>query len=695
MKDLFAKLVLGFAGLILFAVFFLIGASLTHSMPSILLVTTGINRWEYQPREQTVLYYSDGQEMSRIGYKRVYSEDYPEFLKEAVVAVEDRRFYQHSGLDARGIGRAIWKNIRAGDKVEGGSTITQQLARTLFLSQEKTYSRKVKEVFIAVSLEEKYGKEAILNMYLNEIYMGRGCAGMASASWSYFNKDIFSLNKAEICMLVGMIQAPEYYSPDRNFEELKKRQETVVDILVSQGLISADQGETIKQQPLYIEEFKTEQKRHPYFMAYVTQQLQEMLGTARLYQGGFKIYTSLDRRMQEAAEKTVIKHVRSIEYRGISASDIALVSVDPYTGGIKALVGGVDYERNQVNMAVAPRQPGSAIKPLYYAAAINEGIIELDTVVNNKPRDFGGYCPQNYAPAPEKVTAREALVNSYNVASVEILNRLGIEKACNYLERLGISPIDKEDKNLALALGGMSKGVSLLQMTAAFAVFPNRGEYHPYYVVERIEDYTGKMIYKNKVRSERVISSNTALLMDDVLKDVVRYGTGKNAAIAIRSGGKTGTTSASRDLWYVGYIQELVTAVWVGNSDGSEVKGYGGFGGTVSAPIWRDYMNILYYGWVLKERPVLQVPEDGRINQQPAENGETSPEDQPDNKQEEATEEQELPPDEEPVESEEEEDIKPPTSTVDEAQSEGLEEPEKEKNTGASIPKEEDKAKAE
>lgn len=610
-------------GLVLFALFFVLGASLTQTMPKFLLVATGINQWEYQPREQSVLYYSDGQEMTRLGYKRIYSENFPDFMKQAVVAVEDRRFYEHNGLDTRGIGRAIWNNLRAGSRVEGGSTITQQLARTLFLNQEKTYTRKVKEVFIAVAIEEKYGKDAILNMYLNEIYMGRGCSGIPCAARYYFGKDVWQLNKAEMTMLAGIIQAPEAYAPERNFEGLKARQDTVINVLVNQGILDAGEAPTIKEQPLYIKPFTLDSSRHPYLAGYISAGLENMLGSKSLYQAGLKIYTSIDSRMQNAAEKTVQNHARSLANRGINARDIALVSIEPSTGGIKAMVGGVDFSRNQLNMAVLPRQPGSAIKPLYYAAAMDKGIITPESIVNNKPRDFGNYTPKNMGWAPEKANVRTALVKSYNVASVEVLNQLGVNEGYSYLQRWGITTLQEEDKNLASALGGMNKGISPLQMAAAFAAFPEQGKYREYYCIDRIEDAKGRVIYTNRSNSWQVISRYTAEQTDDILKDVVRNGTGTGAAIAISSGGKTGTTSDSRDLWYVGYTRELSTAIWAGNSDGKVVTGYSTYGGSVSAPIWRDFMNTLYYSGVFYEKP---APVEEPVEEETPEDEEITPE---------------------------------------------------------------------
>jgi len=600
--------------LIVFICCFYIGVTMTQTTPKIAEFFTGISSWEYQVQGQTVVYYADGKEMGRLGYQRQYSEDFPDFLKEAVVAVEDRRFYQHAGFDAKSIGRAIYNDLKAGSKAEGGSTITQQLARTLFLTQEKSFIRKIKELFIAVSIENKYTKEAILNMYLNEIYMGRGCSGIACAANSYFGKNVSQLNKAEMTMLAGIIQSPEYYSPDRNMEGLKERQQTVIDVLVEQDLLTVAQGQEIMKQKLNIKAVQSNPTQHPYYMAYLSSVLEDMVGAQKLYGGGLKIYTTIDSQMQEAAETSVANNARSFASRGISAKDIALVSVDPATGGIKAMVGGVDFKRNQLNMAVLSRQPGSAIKPLYYAAAINERIMKADTVINNKKRDFNGYSPDNYAASPEKVTLKDALVHSYNVASVEVMNKLGVEKAVKYLTDYGIA-VDKQDHNLALALGGMTHGISPLQMASAYSMFPAQGKQEGTFTVIKIVDAKKNVLYQDRTGSKRVISATTAAAMDNILKAVVTQGTGTNARVAVSSGGKTGTTEgqagvkSTKDLWYVGYTSELVTAVWVGNSDSSEVKGFGTYGGAVAGPVWRDYMNQLINKAALKEIPVNNADE--------------------------------------------------------------------------------------
>jgi len=602
------KIGLTLGGIILFALCFLVGVSLSQAAPQVSKFFTGISSWEYQVQGQTVVYYSDGTEMGRIGYKRQYSEDFPQFLKQAVVAVEDRRFYEHSGFDAKSIGRAIYNDIKAGSRAEGGSTITQQLARTIFLTNEKSFIRKIKELFIAISIEDKYTKDAILNMYLNEIYIGRGCSGLPIAANTYFGKNVNQLNKAEITMLVGMIQSPEYYNPEKNIAGLKERQQTVVEVLVDQEIITDAEGKTILAQKVTFKPYQPYSTEHPYYMNYLSNQLENVVGAQKLYGGGLKIYTTIDPVMQKSAEQAVTSNAASLKARGITAQDMALISVDPSTGGIKAMVGGVDFSNNQINMAVMPRQPGSSIKPLYYAAAINEGIIKADTQLNNQKRDFNGYSPDNYENSPSKVTVKQALVYSHNVASVEVLNKLGVEKAIKYMTDYGITSIDKGDHNLALGLGGMTRGISPLQMASAYTIFPAQGRHEDNFTIVKIVDAGKKTIYEDRSSSKRVISSTTALVMDNILKAVVSEGTGTNARIGISSGGKTGTTEGksgnktSQDLWYIGYTSELVTAVWAGNSDNSEIKGFGTYGGTVCGPVWRNYMNKLISQGVLTEK---------------------------------------------------------------------------------------------
>jgi len=597
-----------------FVLFVILGIGLGYVLPDIIAWGTGLNKWDYQPSEPGVIYYADGQEMNHIGYSRIYSENFPVFLKQAVIAIEDHRFYSHKGVDLTAILRAAWRDMITGTRAEGASTITQQLSRTLFLDQEKSFSRKIKEALIALALESKFNKDQILNMYLNEIYMGRGCAGMETAAQTYFGKNINNLNEAQLCLLVAMIRAPEYYSPDNNFTELKKRRDMVADILVNQKVISSFKAAMIKKQTINILKGKEpEGYKHPYFTAYVLEQLKNELGESIIYKPGLQVYTTLDKSMQEVAESIVNKHAQSTLLKNISAKDIALVSVGTSDGQIKAMVGGVDYSRNQVNMAIKSRQPGSALKPLYYAAALNEGIISIHSRINNKSRDFGNYKPKNYKPAPEYVNIDEALIYSYNVASVEVLNALGVNRACEYLEKLDFTLLP-DDRNLALALGGMSQGVSPLKMATAYTIFADKGKYKKHYCITKVLDNNDKTLYRNQVNKEQIICIDCALEMDSILKNAVQKGTASNAAIAISSGGKTGTTSDSRDLWYVGYTDDLSTAIWAGNSDGSSGQGLNLYGGSVAAPIWHDYMAELYYSNKLDKKPIDEEKNKGDIS---------------------------------------------------------------------------------
>lgn len=640
MRKFISRLGVVFLGLVLFIFFFLIGASLTDTTPRLVLNASGLDKWEYQARRQSTFFYADGQPMTAIGYKRVYSSDFPEFLKAAAVAVEDRRFYEHNGLDTKSIGRAIWINLREGTRAQGASTITQQLARTLFLNQDKTYSRKIKEVLIATALEEKFSKQEILSMYLNEVYMGRGCSGLASAAQAYFSRDIGKLSAAELCMLVGLIQAPEFYNPDTNWEGLKTRQEVVINVLAEQGILSVEEADRLKEEPLPVVEHSVQPPPHPYLVSYLIWKMEEMVGKERLYQGGLNIYTTIDRAMQTAAENALAQGIVNLNRRGVTARDGALVSLDSSNGAVRAMVGGVDFARNQLNMAVLPRQPGSAVKPLYYAAAINEGLLKADTKVNNRPRDFNGYRPTNgNSSAPGEATVHDALVQSYNVASVEVLNRLGLDKACQYLRSFGVTTLQEDDRHLALGLGGMSKGISPLELAAAYAAFPAEGTTHGHFTIERVLDQNNAELYRWKSSSRRVIKAGSARTVNSILRDVVRYGTGTRASLPIPSSGKTGTTTDSRDLWFVGYTSDLATAVWVGNSDSQPVTGTGVSGGAAAAPIWRQYMRTLFYQGRLESKPV-RVPAVDPAPAPPAEPEPPSP-DLPGDLPEEETEENE------------------------------------------------------
>ncbi|MGE5450054.1 MAG: transglycosylase domain-containing protein, partial [Methanomassiliicoccales archaeon] len=416
------------AGLI-FAGFFILGAGMQVGLSQYLL-HGGLKQYSYQPPAQTALYTADNETLMQFGYERLQLDSYPELLKKSVIAVEDRRFYTHGGIDPQGMLRALWVDIRMGKKAQGASTITQQLARTLFLTNEKTVMRKTKEIVIATALEKKYSKDEIVTMYLNEIYMGRGVSGVGAAAKKYLDKDVETLNLSETSYLIAMIASPERYSPDHDFAALKRRQETVLTVLLKDNLITEDQAAAARNASVYLKKQDDQEvnlypgsgsltihftrdvgrkMRHPYYTLYVLNYLKSEYGEEAVYRGGLKVYTTVNSQMQDAAEEAIEKE----PWKAVAkARDAALVSVEPGTGAVRALVGGVDFNTNQINMAITPRQPGSAIKPLIYASAIDRNLIDDNTVLNNLPRDFGGgYTPRNDNKSfPEQVTARIALV---------------------------------------------------------------------------------------------------------------------------------------------------------------------------------------------------------------------------------------------------------------------------------------------
>lgn len=574
-----------------FALCFVAGAGLRGALAGAMRMD--LDQFAYRPASETTLYSADGEVLLQYGYRREYRADFPPLLKQTVVAMEDQRFYQHPGIDPRGILRALYVDVRLGYKAQGGSTITQQLARTLFLNNRKSILRKTEEMLIAAVLEQRFTKDEILNMYLNEVYMGRGVCGMGAAARCYFGKTPEELSPAEISYLVAMIPAPERLSPDHDAVALKKRQATVLRVMDENGLITFREADRALQQELAVRPPRARTMRHPYFTVAVLQQLKEQYGEEMVSRGGLQVYTTLHAGMQALAERTLATHVDRMAKEGIAAHDAALVSVEPATGAVRALAGGVDFSRNQVNMALVPRQPGSAIKPLIYAAAIDQQLIDDDTLLDNRERDFNGYRPRNGGSAPSRVTVRQALAHSYNVAAVSVLEGLGVERAADYLQRFGVSTLTPEDASLAMALGGLHRGISPVEMASAYAVFAADGRWHQPYFVERIESGDGALLYRHRDRSRQVVRKDTAAQVTSMLADVLRYGTGRAARISGQAAGKTGTTTSSRDLWFVGYTPELSTAVWVGNSDNRPITGGAASGGVRAAPVWRDYMSAL------------------------------------------------------------------------------------------------------
>ena len=518
----------------------------------------------------------------------------PKELQNAFVAVEDNRFYEHSGVDPRGIIRALYANIRGRGVSEGGSTITQQLAKNAYLTQERTLARKVQEVFLALQLERQYTKQEILEMYLNQIYFGQGAYGVQAAAQTYFGKDVEDLTLNECAMLAGIPKSPNYYSPANNLQAAQERKAVVLDQMEKYNYINSSTAEKTKKEQLNI--VKPVQKKETnvasYFIDYVTQSLIDKYGADAVYKEGLKIYTTIDMDMQKAAEEAVKKlPATKTDGNGVQQPQAAIVAIDPHNGYVKAMVGGRGNDQfNRATMAV--RQPGSAFKPFVFAAAL-ENKFTPGTVINDATINIDGWKPQNDSGHfSGKVTMRDVARFSINVPTVKIAQKLGIDKPIYYAQEMGISTFVLEgpqnDRQLATALGGMTKGVTPLEITSAYGTFANKGVHVSPVVVIKVLDRNGKVLEQNEPKQRSVISETSASELTDMLEGVIKKGTGTRANIGRPAAGKTCTTSNYHDAWFVGYTPELVAGVWVGNDDNSSTNGI--MGGQLPAEIWKAFM---------------------------------------------------------------------------------------------------------
>ena len=517
----------------------------------------------------------------------------PKNLQNAFIAVEDNRFYDHIGIDPRGIVRAIWANIRGRTVTEGGSTITQQLAKNAYLTQDRTLKRKVQEVFLALQLERQYTKQEILELYMNQIYFGQGAYGVQAAARTYFGKDAKDLTLNECAMLAGIPKSPNYYSPVNNMDAATERKAVVLDQMVKYGYISDSEAAAAKKEPLHIAKNTNDGgKSASYFVDYVLQQLAEKYGDDAIYKDGLKIYTTIDMDMQAAAE-TAMKNLPTYftDANGIVQPQGALVAIDPHTGYIKAMVGGRGTDQfNRATQAV--RQPGSAFKPFVFAAAL-ENKYTPESIIEDKPLKVGSWEPQNYSRNfSGKVRLRDVVRWSLNVPTVRIAQDIGIDKAIFYAQEMGISTFVLDgatnDRNLATALGGMTRGVTPLELTSAYGTFANRGIHVNPVAILRVVSRTGKVLEEAERKEKSVMSADNAAALTAMLEDVIRRGTGTRANIGRPAAGKTGTTSDYHDAWFVGYTPDLVAGVWIGNDSVSDLHGMSG--GMTPAVIWQAFM---------------------------------------------------------------------------------------------------------
>ena len=699
---------------------------------------------DYQPSTITQIYSDKDEKIAEFYIEKriiVSLENIPLALKQATLAVEDSNFYYHFGIDPKAIFRAFITNLKAGYVVEGGSTITQQLTKTMFLSRERTLPRKIKEAILAVRLELVFSKDEILELYLNQIYYGHGTYGVEAAARTYFGKSVKELTIAECAMIASLPKAPNNYSPYRNPKKARKRRNHVIRRMADVSFITTEQAKTSLQEDFHLGEVQEMLNKAPYFVEHVRRILENKFGSSKLYRAGLKVYTTLNMEMQESAQRAIKENLRNADkrygYRGslgtvdlsrgeiavqnamlkqnnfsegqgieigstingtvmsvgetqawvilgaedgyldiknmnwarkpnpnvdgrwakikrpneaIAAGDMiqvkvlgrnqdgsgwslaleqepeveaALVSLDPLTGHVKSMIGGYDFYKSQFNRAVqAIRQPGSAFKPIIYAAAINEGfapssiIIDSPIIFKEKEDAFDKWKPVNFEEKFYGPTSlREALAHSRNVVTVKLMQKIGIKSSIRLARSLGIS--SNLEENLSIALG--SSGMTLYELTSAYSAFANMGTLIKPAAIRSIKSRSGEVLFSAVPEITQPITPGTAHIITSLMKSVIQNGTAtKVRALKRPVAGKTGTTNNYVDAWFMGYTPELVTGVWVGK-DKDEPLGRNETGSRVAIPIWLQFMQE-----ALANQPKINfsVPKDIQFLKVQSESGE-------------------------------------------------------------------------
>ncbi|MBW4561222.1 MAG: penicillin-binding protein [Mojavia pulchra JT2-VF2] len=513
-------------------------------------------------------------------------------LKRAVLASEDSHFYTHHGINPTGVGRAVVVNLVAGGVKEGGSTVTMQLVKNLFLSRKRAFTRKLAEGVLAIRLEQILTKDQILEMYLNQVYWGHNNYGVQTAARSYFNKSSEFLTLGESAMMAGLIQAPEEFSPFASMKLAKQKQKEVLGRMLDLNWISQQEYDDALKQEIKLGRIKSFQgSALPYVTNAVAQELAKKFGREALLKGGMRVQTTVDAEFQKMAEQIVVQSHQRLKGLGLSKNQIALVAIDPRTHFVKALVGGVDPKISEFNRATqAQRQPGSSFKPFVYYAGFANGKFAPDTTVLDAPVSYrdgdGWYFPRNYDGGfSGSMSIRTALAQSRNIPVIKVGKAVGMNKVIETCRTLGImSPMEPVS---SLPLGAI--GVTPLEMASAYATFANYGWQSPPTVIVRITDSSGNVLLDNTPKPQLVLDPWASAAIIDVMRSVITDGTGKNAAIGRPAAGKTGTTSSEKDIWFVGTVPQLTTAVWVGRDDNKQLAS-GATGGVMVAPIWREFM---------------------------------------------------------------------------------------------------------
>lgn len=586
----------------------------------------------FEPSAATRIYSSDQVLLAELFLEKrtpVPMNQIPTTLKSALIATEDRHFYTHSGIDLKGIIRAVVKDIMAGQFVEGASTITQQLAKTLFLTAEKTISRKIKEAILAIQLERRYTKDELLSLYLNQIYFGSGAYGVESAARLFFGIPASQMDLSQCALIAGLPKAPSRYSPLINPDLAKKRRNLVLGIMRDQALIDKDQYLQATAEPVLAASITITSGAAPYFIQHIKPALERAIGPSMLYKGGMTVNTSLSHRLQMVAEQAVKNGLIDLQQRTKPPNlpqyppQGALVALDIRTGGILAMVGGSDFSQNSFNRAAdARRQPGSAFKPIVYALAIARGFTQASLVLD-APVVFKGagnreeWRPENYSKRYQgEMTLRNALTHSKNIPAVRLAERLGPSDVVQFAHKMGIqSPLSPD---LSMALGATN--TTLLELTAAYAVFPNGGNHIAPFGITEILDRDNLVLWQARPAIRPAITETQAAIMVDMLQGVIQEGTGKQARqLNIPIAGKTGTTNDFRDALFVGFSPSVATGVWVGMDNFSPL-GLKETGARTALPIWINFMaatqaesTIPYFDIPDNMSRILMDPLTGRV----------------------------------------------------------------------------------
>ena len=546
-----------------------------------------------KPNIVTTFCASDGEVIKTFAgytYSNVQLSEVPEQLVKALIATEDKNFYSHPGYDMFGLARSMVANALAGHVVQGASTITQQLSRILFLSNEKTFTRKIKELQVAAQIEKTIPKDKILEMYLNNVYLGSGAYGVKGAARIYFNKNLNQLTLPEMALIAGLPQAPSVYSPYNNIKLAEKRRNQVLLRMYKMKYIDKETYENAKKSPIKLSTMPVmyATNKAPYFCDYVMKDLQKLgFSEDEIVNGGYKVITTLNYKAQVKANEAILKNLNAWGLNR-DKNQAAVFSFSPIDGRILVYAGGKDYSKSQYDRVTQSARPsGSAFKPFIYTAAIEKGYSPND-MIDDLPFRAGDWTPKNYGNKYRgPIPLYTALMVSSNVCTARLMESVGVRAVIQLARVMGITTPIPYDYTISLG----SNSVKLFEMTRAYGVFANGGFKVEPYAIERVESSRGTILYEaKKARSSKVLNLNTAATMTAIMKTVITNGTGRAANIGKPAAGKTGTTDDSRDAYFIGFTPDVVTGVWVGNDDNSQMGGI--TGGTVPALIWKDVMSV-------------------------------------------------------------------------------------------------------